>query len=249
MPPKSYTYGRISGQPTKITVHYTAGREGYGDVDINEAAWCQIRKDGTSAHYFIDGDSCTQCVRTTDEAHTALEHGNDQGIHYELCGTAQSREQWLDPPSRNTIRLAAKQMARDMQKYGIPLVRLIGRQVRDSAAKGICGHADWTTGWPEDGGTHMDPGTYFPWDVLFADIAAELLTEEDDMDQNSPVTQALDVVIGGIAGGTITRPLRWWLSAPYAHVIELERETDERFAELNTKLDQVIGLLTPKEPV
>lgn len=179
MPPASYTPGRHTGQPTKITVHYTAGREGYGDVDLNDAHYCQVRVDGTSAHYFIDGDSCTQCVRTTDEAHTALEHGNDQGIHYELCGTAQTRAQWLDAPSRDTIRIAARQMARDMRKYGIPLVRLQGRQVRNTAAKGICGHVDWTVGWPEDDGTHTDPGPYFPWDVLFDDIRAELEGDPD----------------------------------------------------------------------
>lgn len=179
MPPKSFTPGRRAGQPTKIGVHYTAGAEGYGNVDIDGAHYCQIRKDGTSAHYFVDADSVTQCVRTTDEAHTALEHGNDDAIHYELCGTAQTREQWLDAASRATIRIAARQMARDMRRHNIPLVRLTGRQVRDRNARGICGHVDFTTGWPEDGGTHTDPGPQFPWDVLFADIQDAL--NGDDM--------------------------------------------------------------------
>lgn len=170
LPPRSYTSGRRSGQPTKIAVHYTAGSEGFGNVDIDGAHYCQTRTDGTSAHYFVDGDSVTHCVRTTDEAHTALEHGNDDAIHYELCGTAQTRAQWLDTVSRATIRTAAKQMARDMVRHNIPLRRLTGTQVRDRAARGICGHVDFTTGWPEDGGTHTDPGPQFPWDVLIADI-------------------------------------------------------------------------------
>lgn len=170
IPPASFTRGRQAGQPTKITIHYTAGREGGGSTDTDGAHYCQIRTDGTSAHYFVDADSVTQCVRTTDEAHTALEHGNDAAIHYELCGTAQTRAQWLDAVSRATIRNAAKQIARDMGKYDIPLIRLQGRQVRNVLAKGLCGHVDWTVGYPEDRGTHTDPGPQFPWDVLFSDI-------------------------------------------------------------------------------
>jgi N-acetyl-anhydromuramyl-L-alanine amidase AmpD len=186
IPPRSYTQGRWTGQPTKITVHYTAGHEGYLDAE-NGALYDQRRTDGTSSHYYVDADSVVQCVRTTDRSHTALYHGNNEGIHYELCGTAQTREQWLDDVSRKTIRNAAKQMARDMRKYNIPLVRLVGRQVRDGAGKGVCGHYDWTIGWPEDGGTHTDPGTEFPWDVLFTDIKEFLEGKEViDYTQRAP---------------------------------------------------------------
>jgi hypothetical protein len=38
----------------------------------------------------------------------------------------------------------------------------------------VCGHVDWTVGWPEDGGDHTDPGDAYPWDVLFADLAEAL---------------------------------------------------------------------------
>jgi len=227
IPPRSYTKGRWAGQPTKITVHYTAGAEGYDDAE-GGALYDQRRTDGTSSHYYVDADSVVQCVRTTDRSHTALYHGNNEGLHYELCGTAQTRAQWLDVVSRATIRNAAGQMARDMRKYGIPLVRLTGRQVRDSAAKGVCGHVDWTVGWPEDNGTHTDPGPYFPWDVLFDDIRDFLAGtgEGDDMDQDTPVTGAVDVTIGITPAKDITRPLRWWLSAPYAHIIGLEAKVD-----------------------
>jgi hypothetical protein len=61
-----------------------------------------------------------------------------------------------------------------MEDLGIPLKRLVGRQVRPATAKGLAGHVDATTGWPEDGGSHTDPGTAFPWDVLFTDIRKEL---------------------------------------------------------------------------
>jgi len=189
IPPRSYTKGRWAGQPTKITVHYTAGAEGYDDAE-GGALYDQRRTDGTSSHFYVDADSVVQCVRTTDRSHTALYHGNNEGIHYELAGTAQTRAQWLDPVSRATIRHAARQMARDMRKYGIPLVRLTGRQVRDSAAKGVCGHVDWTVGWPEDGGTHTDPGTAFPWDVLFDDIRDFLGGDDVNLSDSLPGTGA-----------------------------------------------------------
>jgi hypothetical protein len=44
----------------------------------------------------------------------------------------------------------------------------------------------------------------------------------DDMDENTSITQALDVTIGTIPGGTIKRPFKWWLSAIYSHLIGLE---------------------------
>lgn len=175
MPPKSYTKGRRRGCPKAIVVHYTAGREGPTAAE-DGARYDQRRTDGTSAHYYVDSNSVVQCVRTTDEAHTARSHGNDLGIHYELCGTAQTRAQWLDATSRATIRHAAQQMARDITRHGIPVRRLTVAQVRachpdhGNGAGGICGHAEITRAFPEDKGTHTDPGSGFPWDVLASDI-------------------------------------------------------------------------------
>lgn len=164
VPPRSYSAGRPNGQPRLIVVHYTAGSEGPTSAE-DGAAYDQRRADGTSAHYYVDQNSIVQCVYTWNRAHTALWNGNQVGIHYELCGTVQSRAQWLDAASSATIKNAAVQMVRDMKKYGIPAVRLTPQQVR-AGHRGICGHADVTFAWPEDGGDHTDPGTEFPWDVL-----------------------------------------------------------------------------------
>jgi N-acetyl-anhydromuramyl-L-alanine amidase AmpD len=181
VPPRSFSRGRPDGPPRFVTIHYTAGHEG-PDAGESGAAYDQRRTDGTSAHYHVDSDSVVHCVRTTDRSHTALWHGNAFGIHYELAGTVQTRAQWLDPVSRATIRNAARQAARDMAKWGIPAVRVVGRGVRDPAARGICGHYDWTIGWPEDGGDHTDPGPEFPWDVLLADIATFMEDPMTDLD-------------------------------------------------------------------
>lgn len=168
VPPRSYSAWRPNGQPRLIVVHYTAGSEGPTSAE-DGAAYDQRRTDGTSAHYYVDQNSIVQCVYTWNRAHTALWNGNQVGIHYELCGTVQSRAQWLDAASSATIKNAAVQMVRDMEKYGIPAVRLTPQQVR-AGHRGICGHADVTFAWPEDGGDHTDPGTEFPWDVLIKAI-------------------------------------------------------------------------------
>jgi hypothetical protein len=74
-----------------------------------------------------------------------------------------------------------------MKTHNIPLNRLVTTEMR--YGKGEGGHGDVTLGFPEDGGTHMDPDGHikgsYPWDVLFADIKA-ILEGEDDM----PLTDA-----------------------------------------------------------
>lgn len=171
--PRSYGSGR-SGRgwgpplPRLIVIHHTAGQE-HAQAAEDGAAYDQRREDGTSAHYYVDPNSIVQCVATWDRANTAFRNGNTLGIQYELCGTLQSREQWLDSNSRQILKRAAAQIARDMLKYNIPLVRLNPSQVA-AGKMGVCGHVDITYAFPADGGTHTDPGPNFPWDVLFDDI-------------------------------------------------------------------------------
>jgi hypothetical protein len=201
--PRSYSTGRpghqcsvtgkwYPGGPRFIVVHYTAGAEGYDDAE-GGAAYDQRRTDGTSAHYYVDADSVVQCVRTADRSHTARWHGNLWGIHYELCGTAQTRAQWLDTVSRRTLRNAARQMARDMAKYKIPAGRIDTQsEIRSTTARGVCGHVDWTNYWPDDGGgrgTHTDPGAAFPWDVLLADITEFLGGDDMLLTDDLPLTE------------------------------------------------------------
>lgn len=173
--PKAYGTGRDGKAVRYLVVHYTAGSETRTSAE-DGAAYDARRTDGTSCHYMVDQDSVVQEVRTKDRSNSAFSKGNRLGIHYEFCGTAQTRGQWLDPASRATIRNAARQMARDAAKYGIPIRRLSVSEVRrawyefPNGPKGIVGHVDITRAYPEDGGTHTDPGEAFPWDVLLADI-------------------------------------------------------------------------------
>jgi hypothetical protein len=218
--------------PRVIVIHYTAGHEGYRDAE-NGAGYDQARTDGTSSHYYHDADSTVQCVYTWDEAHTALQLGNDVGIHHELAGTRQTREQWLDTVSAGTIERAARQAARDAAKYRIPVRRMTPLEVRAArlagGAGGFCGHADITAAFPEDAGDHLDPGTEFPWDVFLARV--QFYMDGDDMSQ-----QAEDVLVALRDGlekvdGQAFAPHQWQMQI-HAH-----------FAELATKVDGLVAVI------
>jgi hypothetical protein len=203
--PHAWGKGRDGKAVRYLVIHYTAGSETSTSAE-NGAIYNQNRRDGTSAHYFVDSDSVVQGVRTRDRANCARHKGNRLGIQYELCGTAQSRAQWQDAASLPTLKNAARQAARDCRKYGIPVRRLSVAETRrawtefPAGPKGFVGHVDCTYAYPEDGGDHTDPGTGFPWDIFLDMVRAEL--EEDDMPSAKEIAQAfLDEEIVMAGGG------------------------------------------------
>lgn len=81
-------------------------------------------------------------------------------------------------------------------------------------------HKDWSTTGKIDSllstsGIQRDISLVMNASVLAKEV-------QDDMDGNTPITQAKDVAIAGIPGGTIVRPFTWWLSANYAHLLNAE---------------------------
>jgi N-acetyl-anhydromuramyl-L-alanine amidase AmpD len=179
MPPASFSYGRVAGQPTVVVIHSTEGSEGPQSAE-DGAAYDQRRTDGTSTHFFVDTDSVIQCVRTTDRAHHARATGNKIGIGFELCGRAgQTSTQWHDAASAPMLRLAATYVAKCCRKYDIPVRRLTVAQLRDGE-KGICGHVDITNAFGES--THTDPGPNFPWTEMLEMVQAELNGDDDVSD-------------------------------------------------------------------
>lgn len=202
--PRAWGKGRDGRSVQVIVVHYTAGSERSTSAE-DGAAYDTRRTDGTSTHYFVDQNSIVQCVETWNRANAALHNGNRIGIQYELCGTVQTREQWLDPASRATIALAARQIARDCVKYGIPVRKLSAGEVR-AGVKGICGHVDITYAFPQDRGNHTDPGTAFPWDVLLADVAGFISgVPPANVPPATPVVDRPLVVDGELGPATVRR--------------------------------------------
>lgn len=183
--PRAYGTGRDGKGVRLSVVHYTAGSENTSSAE-NGNAYDAVRTDGTSCHVFHDPDSSVQEVLRKDRANSALHKGNRLGIQHELCGTAQTRAQWLDANSDAILWRAARAVAKDCVDYGLEPRRLSVSEVRrawyeyPNGPRGICGHVDITNAFPEDGGTHTDPGTGFPWDV-FLERVHHYLNNGDEM--------------------------------------------------------------------
>lgn len=176
--PKSYTKGRTR-PPQVVFLHYTAGPEGPTSAEAG-AAYDKRRTDGTSTGYFVDSEGpALQEVPDGDRAHTTRYHGNEIGISIEICGTAQTRAQWLDEVSYKTLVTTAGLVALLLTRHGLAFKRLSVAELRrayydDRTITGIADHNTATLAFPEDGGTHTDVGPAFPWDVFMALVADEL---------------------------------------------------------------------------
>ncbi len=170
--PRSYTAGRARAVQF-VTLHYTAGSEGPTSAESG-AQYDKNRTDGTSCHAFFDSQGPgLQEVPFGDRSHSALFRGNEIGVHFEICGTIQTREQWLDPTSLATLKTCAAAVAYTCDALGLAKRRLSVAETRaayfnpvGSRPTGINDHAAITQAFPEDGGDHMDVGTAFPWDVF-----------------------------------------------------------------------------------
>lgn len=212
IPPAAYGSGRDGKAVRYIVIHYTAGSERSTSAE-DGAAYDQSRTDGTSTHYFADSNSVVQCVLTKDRANAARTKGNRLGIQYELCGTVQTRAQWLDDASLPTLQNAARQAARDCKKYELPVRRLSVAETRaawydyPAGPKGIVGHVDCTNAYPEDGGDHTDPGSEFPWDVFLdmvrAEMEGDMALTDDDLNRIARAVWAFDPGLSKQQDGTM----------------------------------------------
>lgn len=184
MPPKSWTNAN-RGSVQLVVIHTTEG-SARGTAAEDGAAYDQRRTDGTSTHYFHDSNSTIQCVHSADQAHAARAQGNRRGIQHELCAKA-GLANWSDAYHTDMLHNAARQCARDAKKWGIPVKKLSSSQVA-AGVRGFCGHVEITDAFPQDGGTHTDPGKNFPWD-RFLDMVND---EMEDGVSEAEVTSALN---------------------------------------------------------
>lgn len=250
---RSYTGGRVAGQPTVIIIHATDGSEGRQSAE-DGAAYDQVRPDGTSTHFFVDQDSAIQTVYTWDEAHAARTHGNDVGIQIEICGRAsQTADQWEDEASAGAIEQAARVCVAIRAKYGqarFPLRRLTPMQLRNGG-NGFAGHVDATYAWPSDQGTHTDPGSGFPWSTLFNRIA-ELEAQKENIVTDAQYNGLINAVKG--IGEDVSAQWGAFFMGKSGPTRDQVLQTDihgnlatmaEGLAAIGSKLDAIIKLLTP----
>lgn len=141
-----------------------------------------------SAHVGVDADSTVGYVWIGDTAFGAA-GANSDGFHIEQAGRArQSRDEWLDPFSRQTIRRAAKAGFEASNELSIPRRQLTVAEVADGVTSGFTDHATVSKAFPKVSTGHTDPGAFYPWDVFLADMAAlgggsgpQSPTQEDDV--------------------------------------------------------------------
>ena len=112
-----------------------------------------------SAHYVVDNDSTIQCVRDRDVAHGAP-GANHNGLHIEHAGYArQSVAEWSDDYSTMLLERSAALVAKKCAAYAIPAVWLVSPEQLKKGERGICGHDLVSKAF---GGSHWDPGPWFP---------------------------------------------------------------------------------------
>jgi hypothetical protein len=107
-------------------------------------------------------DKCLTEFLPYDRASWTLRSGNAISDNLEMCGFARwTRAEWLQ--HMTLLDLTAQWLAARSKARGIPLVKLTPAEVK-AGRSGVIGHVDWTVGMSD--GTHTDPGTSFPWDLV-----------------------------------------------------------------------------------
>jgi len=170
---QSPNYGGTRGQVYWVIVHTAEGAltvDQLGNYFANPAS--QV-----SSHVGIDDHETVQYVDYSQVAWTARS-ANPYADQAELCAfAAWTRADWLahtDTMLENT----AQWIADRCKARGIPPTK-IGPSDVAARRPGVIGHVDITNGLHD--GTHQDPGTSFPWDVVMARVNAILSPQEDDM--------------------------------------------------------------------
>jgi N-acetyl-anhydromuramyl-L-alanine amidase AmpD len=151
--------------------------------DEAEAAYAAHRSDKTSAHFYNDADSVIRALPLDHIANGCREHGNAISIQFELCGLS-------DHLADAVLRRVAPVVAEVCRRFNIPVGHVGPAAVR-GGQRGICGHDVITAAFPEDHGTHTDPGLHFPWDAFlgYVQAAAGIVTVPTDYHPQVPIAE------------------------------------------------------------
>lgn len=142
----------------------------------NVAEWFadQKRAPRASAHYCVDATSIVCSVQEEFMAWHAP-GANYYGIGIEHAGYArQTRAQWFDAYSEQTLGRSVWLAARACKRWSIP-VQYVDRHQLKAGVHGITTHNEVTHAWGKS--THTDPGDGFPldWYVEQVNLAVKKL--------------------------------------------------------------------------
>ena len=126
---RSTNYGnyRSTNNIKYIVIHYTANN---GDTDTGNGSYFSREKTGTSAHYFVDEDSCTQAVPDNRIGYHCETKGmtfkcgcrNINSIGIEMCSDIVNGQYIITQQTKlNTVTLTKWLM----KKYNIPTSMVI----------------------------------------------------------------------------------------------------------------------------
>jgi hypothetical protein len=215
-PPAHWQGGRKAGgrpTPAYVVIHVTDGSEGPNAAEAG-AVYDKVRTDSVSTHLFVDSDSAVREVRDIDTAYAAFPKGNALGIQVEICGlAAQTVAQWHDAASTATLKLAAFEVAVLCQDHGLPVRHLTIAECRAAwyapgpGTRGIVSHYDVTRAYPEDGGSHTDPGPNFPWVEFLVMVREYLAAGSGDSEMAVSIENAVTdclVILTALASGADT---------------------------------------------
>jgi hypothetical protein len=118
------------------------------------------------------------------------------------------------------LQTTAWLVAQLLQRHNLPLKRLSVDETRaayynssGNRPKGINDHYACTYAFPEDGGTHEDVGSEFPWDVFMPMVQQEL------QGGNVPKTFTITEVVEGPAGPIAANALYASGGSGFHHVV------------------------------
>ena len=136
---------------------------------------------GVSSHVGIDdGDPIGEYVKRGNKAWTAA-NANPVAVQAELCGFASwSKGAWQNDHA-NMLDNAARWIAEEAAKYGLPIVKLSAGAAQGSG-RGVCQHRDLGS-W---GGNHSDCGNGFPMDDVIAAAKAYASGQQPEDEMGYP---------------------------------------------------------------
>jgi peptidoglycan hydrolase-like protein with peptidoglycan-binding domain len=187
----SPNYSSRGGASVRLIVLHTAEGattiESLGNFFASSSA-------GVSSHVGIDDKlgKVGEYVTRGNKAWTAA-NANPVAVQAELCGFASWSESTWRNSHANMLDNAARWIAEESGKFGIPITKLSASQAQGSG-RGVCQHRDLGA-W---GGNHSDCGNGFPMDYV--------------------LSMAVDMFGGGSGGGGTAPPPTTGEKAPPLHV-------------------------------